>query len=52
MEAIKAISTMRMMLTDRQIFAVESIISHFNNKTIKQDLNAEPGYLLVLRILF
>ena len=29
MEAIKAISTMRMMLTDRQIYAVESIISHF-----------------------
>lgn len=46
MEAIKAISTMKMMLTDRQIHAVESIISHFNSKTIRQNLSAEHGYLL------
>ena len=47
MEAIKAISTMKMMLTDRQIRAVESIVSHFNNKNIKQNLSAEPGYLFI-----
>lgn len=47
MEVIKAMSTMRMMLTDRQIHAVESIISHFDNKTIKQNLSAEPGYLFI-----
>lgn len=29
MEAIKAISTMKMMLTDRQIRAVEFIVGHF-----------------------
>lgn len=47
MEVIKAMSTMRMMLTDRQIHAVESIISHFDNKTIKQNLSAESGYLFI-----
>ena len=47
MEVIKAISTIKMMLTDRQMRAVESIVSHFNSKTIRQNLSAEPGYLFI-----